>query len=299
MDRAGKSAGQLTGDELKVIFVRVREGVGREELHKELSTRNRTTIYRAFNVVSQFQMRGISNLDDKTATEIAENSGYNTTVRYVQNAFAKWDAWTKFDNDHSEDDQQDRSPFYGSWYDLLSLFVDKMWVPEAESFPSFMLRGGPGLRSVEVRGREFSWTQGSIERLRWDSRAKKRIPKIGLEIVSVWFTDTEEVALVQHLVSLDRANGGHLAKVYRELQTETLSYLKRIRIYKRGVQEDGWETISRIEDAELGGSVNPENPYIAPGYNLMEEYPRLSGLVERFKSDVRIAILRNQAPESA
>ena len=79
-----------------------------------------------------------------------------------------------------------------------------------------------------------------------------------------------------------------------------VDYVRRATEYKLGRVNNGWESISRIQGAELGGErIDRENRYIAPGYTLMEEHPRLRGLVEEFKRELRLIVLSNAKPDSS
>jgi len=93
--RRGKGGGTppLTGDELKAIFEAVAAGENRETAAKRLG-RNRVTVYRAYNVVAEFERRGIATgLDNATAENLVWAAKYGATVPYVQRLFISWKAW--------------------------------------------------------------------------------------------------------------------------------------------------------------------------------------------------------------
>jgi hypothetical protein len=93
MDRAGQQASPLTADESKVIFATLKSGQGQEKARQRLPKRDRATVNRAYNVVAEFERRGITTLDDRTAKEIADGAKYSATVSYVQDLFLRWRTW--------------------------------------------------------------------------------------------------------------------------------------------------------------------------------------------------------------
>lgn len=95
MDRAGRKAPPLTPDELKAIFGVVRSGRGRAAVRALLSERSRITVDRAYNVLSEFERRSRTSLDDQTAQEIAGAAKYGASVTYVRNMYSHWRTWQR------------------------------------------------------------------------------------------------------------------------------------------------------------------------------------------------------------
>ena len=93
IERAGDTNPALTIDELDVVFEVVAAGEGSEEARQRLKKRNRITVNRAYNVVSEFQRRAPTSLDDAMAKEIAAAAKYSATASYVQKVFIRWQAW--------------------------------------------------------------------------------------------------------------------------------------------------------------------------------------------------------------
>ena len=93
MDRAGLKAPPLTLGEWETAFAAVSQGKGQRETRELLSGRNRVTVYRAYNVASQFHLRRPTKCDDHDAAQIAEAAGYSATPSYVQKAFVHWMSW--------------------------------------------------------------------------------------------------------------------------------------------------------------------------------------------------------------
>jgi hypothetical protein len=114
-----------------------------------------------------------------------------------------------------------------------------------------------------------------------------------LTVVNVWSTDAKAAQLQQVLKSVDDDQGGGLGQRHSDLEQEMVDYVRRAIEYKWGVSTGGWPSIASLRAAELGGALfNPNNPDIADSYALMNDAPRLRGLVEEFKRDLRIAVVR-------
>ena len=101
MDRAGRRAVALTADERKQIFEVVASGSERRDARELLPSRDKTTVYRAYNVVCEFQRRNLTGLDDGLADEIAQTAKYWATPPYVQAMFLHWLVW-RADREESE-----------------------------------------------------------------------------------------------------------------------------------------------------------------------------------------------------
>jgi hypothetical protein len=95
MGQSWEKPGELTLDELKVIFEVIKNGRGQEEARKRLSARNRTTVNRACNVAAEFERRKPESLSDNEAAAIAKNAHYDATLHYVQELFLPWKAWSR------------------------------------------------------------------------------------------------------------------------------------------------------------------------------------------------------------
>ncbi|HEU0021495.1 MAG TPA: hypothetical protein VFR55_07475 [Dehalococcoidia bacterium] len=95
MDRAGKKAGQLTSDEMIMVFDVVSRGGSNEQARKLLGTRgrDRSTANRLYNVVRELEARGLESLDTPAAQEIAHAAKYSTTVSFVHGVHMRWRAW--------------------------------------------------------------------------------------------------------------------------------------------------------------------------------------------------------------
>ena len=96
MDRAGKRATPMTIDELTVIFEiaeRIGGDEGRHHVIQRLSERDRTTVSRAYKVVSQFEIRGLDKISESEAEVIADSTGYSTNKGYVLKLFLNWKNW--------------------------------------------------------------------------------------------------------------------------------------------------------------------------------------------------------------
>ncbi|MDA0263707.1 MAG: hypothetical protein O3A93_00815 [Chloroflexi bacterium] len=300
MDRAGKLAKQLSGVELEVIFRSVKRGDPQNLARQELEGRNRTTVNRAFNVVSEFQRRALDRIDDQIGGGIAAKAGYGATLRYVQTMFGKWTAWKRAPETRSEDQGQEENISHDPLADRTLMLLENMWVPEPDQVPIYFMEGGPGFREAEVNGRAFCWTQGIQERMSWDRRAKRQVGKEVLSVVKVWFADVEETEFYEVLRFLEESQGRQITDRYEELQRAMVDYVRRATEYKWGRVNNGLESISRIQAAELGGEkIDEENLYIAPGYALMEEHPRLRGLVEEFKRELRLIVISKTTPDSS
>ena len=94
VDRAGQRISTLTGDELQAIFEVVSSGGDRTAAMERLGHRNRTTVCRAYNVVSAFHRLRPASLDDDCAAKIATSAKYTATPEYVQRIFLAWQSWT-------------------------------------------------------------------------------------------------------------------------------------------------------------------------------------------------------------
>jgi len=101
MDRAGKQARPLSGDELNLVFVAVARNDDRNKVRQQLLGRHRTTVNRAYNAAAEFERRGLVALDDKTAQQIAEKVGYSATISYVNHLFLSWKTWGQRGNHRS------------------------------------------------------------------------------------------------------------------------------------------------------------------------------------------------------
>ena len=93
MERAGKKVPPLSYEELAVIFELVHSGGRQKQARNSLINRDRVTVNRAFNVVSEFSRMNISQLDEEAAQSIAEKSRYSTTTSYVRRLFLQWRGW--------------------------------------------------------------------------------------------------------------------------------------------------------------------------------------------------------------
>ena len=111
-------------------------------------------------------------------------------------------------------------------------------------------------------------------------------------VEKVWFSDGEEKDLLGALRFLEETRGKPIVNQYEELQKSVVDFVKSSVDYKFGRNYSGWNPISKIWAAEqVGEPFNKEDPFIAPGYTLMHEHTRLSGLVEEFKRELRRMVL--------
>ena len=186
--------------------------------------------------------------------------------------------------------QSDNLPFLDrstkELWEIISTIIDSMWVPSPDEV-SISFEGGPGFRTAKVGGLQFCWTQGMQERITSGSRGKRPIAKKFLGLKKVWFSDSEEAAFFDVLRFLEEARGRPIVARYEKFQGAVIEYLKSSIRYQRERVESGWNSINDIWAAERTGKINREDPYIAPGFTLMHEYPHLDGLVEEFKKDLR------------
>jgi len=179
----------------------------------------------------------------------------------------------------------------GAFIQLVDRLVEKMWVPEPDDVPIYFIEGGPGFRTAEVRGSHFCWSQGDVEQDRWDGRSW--VTKNVLRVMKVWFTSAEEAQLEEVLKSVDDAQGSGLRQRYRDLQQETVDYVRRAISYQSGVDTSGWPSISTLWSMELAGQkIKLEDPDVAASHALMKNVPMHRGLVEEFRRDLQLAVLR-------
>jgi len=128
MDRAGNRASPLTTDEFKLIFASARSSQGPGEVRRQLLARDRTTVYRAYNVVAEFERRTVITLDNQTAQAIAEVAKYSATVSYVQDLFLRWRTWHISLGFERQPEPIEHLPRLQLGPALVILFTDGLWM---------------------------------------------------------------------------------------------------------------------------------------------------------------------------
>lgn len=117
---------------------------------------------------------------------------------------------------------------------------------------------------------------------------KPLITKQVLTVEKVWLSDGEEAEFNQILRFLEDTRRRSIVNQYERLQSAAVDFVKSSVRYKFGRIYSDLDSIRKIWAAEQNGEkFDRGNPCIAPGYRLMHEHPRLSGLVEEFKRDLR------------
>jgi len=101
-----------------MIFEVVAVGQRPKEARLGLWNRNRTTVNRAYNVVSEFQRRGVTSLDDAMAKEIAGVAKYSATASYVQKVFIQWQAWKTSKASTEEQRRIQQAAYYHHYEDV-------------------------------------------------------------------------------------------------------------------------------------------------------------------------------------
>lgn len=268
------------------IWARLRDGASPASLASDFEPSQRT-IERLRQVAEAIE-------NGQPVGEIADIGGWKT----IRGANFKRFHKEFLDNYPSEQDgnQADNLPFLNlstnQLWAIVSPIVESMWVPNPDEVPITLFERGSGFRTAVVRGRQFCWTQGMQERITSDTRGKGQIVKKFIGVEKVWYSNSEESVLLGVLQFLEQSQGKPIVHRYEELQESVIDYVRSSIRYQRGRVDSGWDSISKIWAAEQGGEkFDRENPYIAPGYTLMHEHPRLSGLVEEFKKDLRQIIL--------
>ena len=160
MDKAGENRPPLTDDELRTVFQVVAAGRNQETALRHLRDRNRTTVYRAYNVVSHFERLGLVTLDDAAAQQVANAAGYGASIHYVENVFLRWKAWKaesplaaerkdrRLDGQGGETGSEQK---YGEPYGLLSVPRDPELGPHGRELFYFgrRFRDWPFISSLE------------------------------------------------------------------------------------------------------------------------------------------------------
>tara|TARA_B100000315_G_C14555331_1_gene577844 strand:- start:1052 stop:2008 length:957 start_codon:yes stop_codon:yes gene_type:complete len=93
MGKARTRIEQLDERELRRIFEAVVRGESRASACSLLALRHRTTVARTYNIVLEFHNRGLKELEDSMAEQIAERDEYPVSVRRVRTLFAAWKTW--------------------------------------------------------------------------------------------------------------------------------------------------------------------------------------------------------------
>ena len=94
----GRNTPPLSSDEWEQVFEAVSSGPGEgtlKKLREQLFHRHRTTVVKAYNTVRQFALHRPKHMDDAAAKQVVTSVGYETTLRYVQDTFTRWRAWSE------------------------------------------------------------------------------------------------------------------------------------------------------------------------------------------------------------
>lgn len=151
---------------------------------------------------------------------------------------------------------------------------EKMWVPEPDDIPLDFIDTGSGFRTCVLSGRPFCWEQENGT------------------VVRCWLTDAEEVRL-REVIGLMGEHDKEIGDRYQRLQTAAVEYLKKAQRYLWGAYMNGdFVPIPKLRAAMLGGQVvDVSRDAFATSYELMDDLPRLRGLVEEFPRDFEVAIV--------
>ena len=159
----------------------------------------------------------------------------------------------------------------------LDRLVESMWIPNPDHLPLDPAEVASGFHAVDVKERTFCWTQ------------------VGRRVDRCWFTDAEEQWLLEiiELLPGDSHKRQRLEQYYA-LQAQAVDYIARCLKYQFGAYASGeLVPIPRLRSAWLGGEVIDENKdQIGDSYRLMNDYPKLRGLVEEFRRNLLVDLGR-------
>ena len=258
MRGSGNRAPPLTHDEKVAVFKAVARGDSREDVRRALKTRDPTTVSRVFNVAREFENRELKSYCDEVGQKIAETARYSTTEHYVSELFTVWRAW------------RSSPPMAGSPAvdRMLGNVLSRIWIPDAEKIPIDLGIHGPGPHTESVEGREFSWEQADRQ------------------VVRCWLTAGEEKWLEVELSKLSGA--GHprgFDQLYSELQDRACKYATEAARYRWDIDTGQGRVPLRQLHPAGGWRPSQNDPEISNSLYLIEEGPRLRGLLDQFVRD--------------
>ena len=262
MSRAGNRVRPLSHDEKMIIFKAVAECESRQSVRHALRDRHRTTVDAAYNVIKEFENRDLTSYSDCVGGAVAKKARYHTTEHYVSELFLAWRAW--------KSSQATMMAAVPATVDrMLDSVLSRAWLPDVEKIPIDLGTHGSGFHTEIVEGREFSWEQ------------------LNGRVLRCWLTSEEEKWLEAELSKLSGTGPPEgFDQLYSELQDRACKYATEAARYRWDIDSGQGRVPLRQLHPAGGMRPNRDDPEILSSLYLIEEGPKLRGLLSQFVRDL-------------